>query len=1519
MKKNSSQARQRAQSWAETSGLGKVLSAAGRVLFTGLSRCGGNSRASSFPSPPRTRECVAPTVALILAFAAYPAAAQELDFLIIDSLGPTSNQSFNVLDLNDAGDVLYLFRDLGLDNVYLHRQGSAQLVWTENFSHEVIGSANHSGTVVLSSSAGLELGTKPSDFNLVAKGFVNEEHHDPCAARVQATAGKQQWCVGPYTDTRVEGSMVGALRIAENGNWGFIGRVSSSHETGTVYDDQGINRTGNGESSIVSGVFTSFFQNTAMTRSWFLNFSYSTTSVSDDSYGTTGGDQLIASCINRNLDLAGIWVRYPMESYTSNYDFSKSWLVLGINQHDVFSYDGDAYSFSGLSLSDNQILTLLGRHPANSSRVRIYQFGGGIKGEHTALNKLVSNPSFVEVNNRGDILVVDTGGKVSLYQGGVLKPVFTPGMKILDLPAISFSVSRGCFNNRGQIAGVVVLQGGTKLLVRFGPLPVRLKSLEVVQAIQDWKNSVPMLEGKPTYVRAHLEAALPEDAGRITAKLIAKKDDGTKLGELSPTKAPWNRAQFSLSDDAHKARAALTHTLNFELPAPWTKGTVTLSLEAEGATIYSQDPAEPGGAANDGTVKVTFLPPTSLKLLVVPVELSGQGHHVSAPSAADIQSSVDLLRHTLPISNLIWRRVNPRHEVLPMAPGSLFDNHLAFIQLAIDVAAQTRKRYQPAPGTIITAALSPDVVNPNGFNSGETGNSVNNPSDELWSIVGDGDLDRPSLAHELAHALGSHHPTDPALGPLNDGRQGHCKEFDPGSLSDTSLDYPYFYPYAGACAVLNSPPVKIPFIGPQKLYSNGTFDDYFRDEGIWGLELRDPNYLAIINPASSVDLMSYCNQCQGLDSWAGLKTYTDVLAYLGAHPREEAPPLPIVRGRAGGTLVVRGSLHTLSNTVAWLPVRCFPGETPLPATPGPYRVEARDAASNLLSQATFKALSSPETAGPNARWLIPFRVELPAVPDVALLQVWSETNLLASLTGSAHAPEVTVLSPNSGEKFAQATVEVHWQGADADGDPLVYTVQFSPDGGNTWDTLSLQTTETNLVVHREELPGSTNALFRVLVSDGFRTAEDQGDGPFNVLGGGPLVTWLHPTPGETLRGDEDIVLRALVDGRGGEEITETNLVWHSDRDGQLGTGSELRPTPRLTPGAHLLTLTATDSQGNATVVSNTIVIQPSAPPALGLQGFQTNGTVTLAVGGQVSSLVIVETSTNLVDWEEWQTVILEQSQQILTALISPEEPARFFRVRAGASGPTFLQQPEDVALGIGDTLHLSAQAVSAEPVDYYWLREGNPIVGVGNGPTLTITNLQVAQGGLYSVLASNRLGTAISRQATVTCRVSLLTSLTNFCYQGGESVTFQCNATGSPPLAYQWFKNGAEIAGATGTVFNVPAMATNDLGIYVVRATNSASTVYSTAALLACPLQITTHLTNQCYAAGQSVTFQIVVTGSGPFTYIWRKGLDVIPDATSPSYTLPVAGPDDRANYQILVTDNFGNQISDSAELKNCP
>ena len=66
----------------------------------------------------------------------------------------------------------------------------------------------------------------------------------------------------------------------------------------------------------------------------------------------------------------------------------------------------------------------------------------------------------------------------------------------------------------------------------------------------------------------------------------------------------------------------------------------------------------------------------------------------------------------------------------------------------------------------------------------------------------------------------------------------------------------------------------------------------------------------------------------------------------------------------------------------------------------------------------------------------------------------------------------------------------------------------------------------------------------------------------------------------------------------------------------------------------------------------------------------------------------------------------------------------------------------------------------------------------------------------------------------------------------GQQMAFSATAEGTPPLTWQWLKNGVAIAGATNASYTIASAATTDSGTYRAKATNSAGNADSNALVI---------------------------------------------------------------------------------------
>jgi Immunoglobulin domain len=161
----------------------------------------------------------------------------------------------------------------------------------------------------------------------------------------------------------------------------------------------------------------------------------------------------------------------------------------------------------------------------------------------------------------------------------------------------------------------------------------------------------------------------------------------------------------------------------------------------------------------------------------------------------------------------------------------------------------------------------------------------------------------------------------------------------------------------------------------------------------------------------------------------------------------------------------------------------------------------------------------------------------------------------------------------------------------------------------------------------------------------------------------------------------------------------------------------------------------------------------------------------------------------------------------------------------------------------------------------------------------------------------------------------------------GQAATFTVTATGTAPFTYQWYKGGVAISGATSNSYTTPATVSTDNGsLYSVTVTNSAGITTSAPATLTVAAggttvnptapTITGQPVGQTITVGQTATFTVTATGTGPISYQWYKGGVAVSGATSSSYTTPptVSG-DNGSLYTVAVTGTAGTVTSAPATL----
>jgi len=332
----------------------------------------------------------------------------------------------------------------------------------------------------------------------------------------------------------------------------------------------------------------------------------------------------------------------------------------------------------------------------------------------------------------------------------------------------------------------------------------------------------------------------------------------------------------------------------------------------------------------------------------------------------------------------------------------------------------------------------------------------------------------------------------------------------------------------------------------------------------------DPVTMQLYDPDVTFDLMSYCGP-----EWISPYTYEGLYSAIG--PPVQASALS---SDEHDYLLVEMELDSEGGEGhlgdAYVDAR--PRGTNDVSGQGAYSIELQDAASAVLFTRRFDPTMMDFSDGSTyaaTSWL----EVLPFTAGTQRIVLRHQGRELDRRERSAHAPAVAVTYPNGGEAL-DSEFEVRWNGSDEDGDSLVYTLQYSIDGGQSWTAAAVGLATTSYTLDAAQMAGSSAGKMRVLASDGLNTTADESDGSFSVPKKPPEAYILTPDEGAAFEPGDFIILRGVATDREDGPLAGQALTWTSDQHGALGSGEEVLAPP-FDPGWHDVVLRAVDSDGDS--------------------------------------------------------------------------------------------------------------------------------------------------------------------------------------------------------------------------------------------------------------------------------------------------------------------------------------------------
>ena len=240
----------------------------------------------------------------------------------------------------------------------------------------------------------------------------------------------------------------------------------------------------------------------------------------------------------------------------------------------------------------------------------------------------------------------------------------------------------------------------------------------------------------------------------------------------------------------------------------------------------------------------------------------------------------------------------------------------------------------------------------------------------------------------------------------------------------------------------------------------------------------------------------------------------------------------------------------------------------------------------------------------------------------------------------------------------------------------------------------------------------------------------------------------------------------------------------------------------------------------------TFTLTTTLPPPLNLQ-WRLNG---VSLPGETNATLVITNTQR------------SHLGSYTAAITNPETGFTFTTAAATLSGGvTLTQQPASLNVWPTSNATLRVVATGLAPLTYQWRCNGIDLPGA-TSDTLSLTNVQLPQNGIYTVVISNTYGAVLSGNAVLTVLVRptiLLQPLSQSVVAGGN-VTFSVIVDGNPrQFGFSWRKAGTTVAKIVQddttcyfTITNVQPTGTNTTVTCNVGITNAAGNILSSNAVL---------------------------------------------------------------------------------------
>ena len=252
--------------------------------------------------------------------------------------------------------------------------------------------------------------------------------------------------------------------------------------------------------------------------------------------------------------------------------------------------------------------------------------------------------------------------------------------------------------------------------------------------------------------------------------------------------------------------------------------------------------------------------------------------------------------------------------------------------------------------------------------------------------------------------------------------------------------------------------------------------------------------------------------------------------------------------------------------------------------------------------------------------------------------------------------------------------------------------------------------------------------------------------------------------------------------------------------------------------------------------------------------------------------------------------------------------------------PTIRQPPQSLQVAAGKAFTLSVGVTGSWPIRYQWRYQGNAIPGA-NAATLTITDAQAVNDGVYSVLVSNDAGatnSSLARVRVLPAKPAIVSNPVSLVVAASDPAVFNVVATGSEPFTYQWFFNQHALSGATAAQLSLATVQSAQGGAYYVVVSGLAGQATSRSATLTVR-PVAPHFVVQPVSAtllfGLPLTLSAQASGSLPMQYQWSFQGQPLRNQTGAQLRLPSVTAASAGNYSVVASNPYGRTTSTPAQV----